>query len=75
MGVMIKANKNLVLKSGRKDYFGYLDLDRRILLKRMLKKQGVRIWNVFSWLRICPTVGYCGHSDILGSTKGTEFLD
>jgi hypothetical protein len=34
------------------------DIDGRITLKRILKKQDSKVWTGFIWLRIGPTCGF-----------------
>jgi len=34
---------------------GDLGVDGRIILKCILEKESVKLWNVFSWLKICPS--------------------
>jgi hypothetical protein len=38
-------------------HLGDLDVDRRILLKQILKKWGVKLWAEFIWLRIVISGG------------------
>jgi hypothetical protein len=46
-----------------------------IILKTMLKKQDVKLWTGFIWLKIGSSGGSCGHSNELsGSIKGRKFL-
>jgi hypothetical protein len=39
------------------DHTGDLDVEGRIILKWILKIQGVRVWAVFVWLRIGTSDG------------------
>jgi hypothetical protein len=34
-----------------------VDVDGRIILRWMLKEQGVSVWTAYSWLRIWPSGG------------------
>jgi hypothetical protein len=52
MGEMRNAHKMLVGQSEGKIAFGGPSVDERIILKWILKKQGVRVWTRFKWLRI-----------------------
>jgi hypothetical protein len=36
----------------RRDHFAGLSVDGRIILKWILEKEGVRLWNGFNWLRM-----------------------
>jgi hypothetical protein len=48
-------------------HLGGLNVDGRLILKRILKKYGMTIWTV---------AGSCGHSVAqLGSTRGGQFVD
>jgi hypothetical protein len=46
-----KGDKILAEKPKRNRPLGRLNVYERILLKCILKKQGVRMWNGFIWLR------------------------
>jgi hypothetical protein len=39
------------------DHLGNLGADRRIIFKGILKKQGVKMWTGFNWLRLRSSVG------------------
>jgi hypothetical protein len=46
-----------------------------VALKWILKKQGVRMWAGFMWLRIGTVEGFCEHDNKpLGSIRGMKFL-
>jgi hypothetical protein len=34
-----------------RDHFGDADIDRRIILKSIPNKYGIRVWTEFNWLR------------------------
>lgn len=53
-----------------------LHLGGRIILKRILKEQGVKMWAGLKWLRMGPSGGIFEHGhETQGSLKGEEFLD
>jgi hypothetical protein len=52
----------------KKKYLTDLEVNGRIILQWILRKEGMRMWNGFIWLRN-------GSSEPWGSTKGREFLD
>jgi hypothetical protein len=43
---------------GRDHYLGDLSIGERIILKFILKKQDVRVWTGFIWLRIRSSDGF-----------------
>jgi hypothetical protein len=49
--------KLLVRKSEGRDHLEYLGIARRIILEWILKKQGVRLWSGFMWLRMGSSYG------------------
>jgi hypothetical protein len=55
---------------------GTCSIQGRLVLERTLKKQCVKVWTGFIWLRIGSSVGFCEYgSDPSSSTKGGEFID
>jgi hypothetical protein len=46
-----------IRKPAAKRAFGRLRVDRRIILKWILKKQGGRVWTEYIWLRIWSNSG------------------
>jgi hypothetical protein len=42
----------------KRDHLGYLVIDAMIMLKLILKKQGVRVWTGFTCLRIRISGGF-----------------
>lgn len=53
-----------------------LDTDERIIFKRILKKNGVRVWAGYIWLREGPTEGSLEHgNDSSGPVPCKELLD
>jgi hypothetical protein len=52
------------------DLMGVSDVDGRIMLKEILRKQGVRMCNGFIWHRRDPVAG-CEH----GNEPSTQLLD
>jgi hypothetical protein len=56
---------------------GELGIDGRIILKWILKKENVKVWTDFMWLRIGASGRiFCKHSSELPrSITGREFLD
>jgi len=53
-----------------------LDLNGRIILERILGKEGGKLWAEFFWLWQGPVAGFCEHdNEPTVSIKGGEFLD
>jgi hypothetical protein len=52
MGQMTNAYKNLVRKSEETRPLGRPGAGRRIILKWIFKKQGVRVWTAYIWIMI-----------------------
>jgi hypothetical protein len=47
-----KCLQNSSWKSRRKDHLGDQCIYEKVILKRILKKQDVRVWTGFIWLRV-----------------------
>jgi hypothetical protein len=60
---MRNSYKILVGKPEGKRPLGYLGIDGKIILKKILKAWDVRLQTTFIWLRIPQVVGSCEHSD------------
>jgi hypothetical protein len=57
-----------------RDHLSDLGIGGRIILKYTLKKEDVRVWTRFIWLRIGSSVSSCEHgNESLGSIKGHGF--
>jgi len=73
-----KCIQNIGRKTRKEEKLGDLDVDGEILLRRILKKQHMSMWNGFVWYRIgiSTTGGYCENvNEASGSIKCWKFLD
>jgi hypothetical protein len=63
-----------VRKSERSRPRGDRGIDERIILRRILRKQDVKVWAGFIWLKT-TSVGFCKHgNESSGSLKDGEFI-
>jgi hypothetical protein len=51
---------------------GDRDVDRRIILRWILRKYGVRVWTGFMWIRVGSSGGNSNEPSV--SMKGREFV-
>jgi hypothetical protein len=59
-----------------RDHLGDLGVDGKIILKRILGKQDVRMWTAFIWLKMDPLAGCWEYGNKYSSyIKRGEFLD
>jgi hypothetical protein len=62
MGAMKDVYKILAIKLNGRDHLRDLSIDKRIILKCFLNKQGVSVWTGFQRFSICfAGVGFCQH--------------
>jgi hypothetical protein len=61
----------------KKDNLGNLDVDERLKLNWNFKKQGVKLWIGFNWLKLDSIWGlsFENGNELSGSIRGGEFLD
>jgi hypothetical protein len=55
-----KSEKKITLPL---DHMGYLTTDARTILSYISRKQRMRVWTGFSWLRIETVAGSCEHGN------------
>jgi hypothetical protein len=59
-----------------RDQLKELRVDGWIILKRILRKQGVRLWTEFMWPKISPTASFCEYNNKPSSSiKGGKSLE
>jgi len=57
------------------DHLGDPDIHGKIVLKWILKKEGVRMWTGIIWLMIRPAASCCEHSnEVSDFIQSREFL-
>jgi hypothetical protein len=59
----VKCAQNLSENLKGKDYLENLIVDGSVILKLILGKEGVKVWNGLSWLRIGSCGGLYEHSN------------